>query len=253
MEVSITALAIICAACFLAGVMNASGGSGGLISLPAFLLAGLPPHVALGCNKLQAVFGLGAAEARFIKDGYLNFHLAVPSVIAGMMGAFIGSSLTLMVSSEVLMYLMVFILPICAFFVLKKNVFPDDRPDVINLNASTYAKVSVFAFLMGIYDGFYGVGSSTFTLVAMTGLCSLSVRNGGAHAKAINLCNNIAALGVFLVNGQVNIVYGLAGGICGMIGAWFGAGAVIKNGAAFMRPAVIIAFILLLAKLVISF
>ena len=39
---------------FLAGFIDAIAGGGGLISLPAYLIAGLPPHAALGTNKFSS-------------------------------------------------------------------------------------------------------------------------------------------------------------------------------------------------------
>lgn len=41
----------------LAGTVDAIAGGGGLISLPLLISAGLPIHVALGTNKLQASIG----------------------------------------------------------------------------------------------------------------------------------------------------------------------------------------------------
>ena len=43
---------IVCPLTFLAGLVDSIAGGGGIISLPAYLLAGVPAHTALGTNKL---------------------------------------------------------------------------------------------------------------------------------------------------------------------------------------------------------
>ena len=48
---------LVCLGVFCASFMDAIGGGGGIISLPTYLLAGLPIHFALGTNKLSACIG----------------------------------------------------------------------------------------------------------------------------------------------------------------------------------------------------
>ena len=50
---------IVCPLVLLAGFVDAIGGGGGLISLPAYLLAGLPAHQAIATNKLSSTCGTG--------------------------------------------------------------------------------------------------------------------------------------------------------------------------------------------------
>ena len=72
---------------FLAGLVDSIGGGGGLISLPAYLFAGLPVHMAIATNKLSSACGTSLATARFIRKGLVNLRLAVPSVAAAVLGA----------------------------------------------------------------------------------------------------------------------------------------------------------------------
>ena len=53
MEFSIDILAILFAVAFLAAFIDAIAGGGGLITIPALLMIGMPPAMALGTNKLQ--------------------------------------------------------------------------------------------------------------------------------------------------------------------------------------------------------
>ena len=59
-----------------AGTVDAIGGGGGLLTVPALLAAGLPPHLALATNKGQSVFGAAAALVRFSRAGLVPFHRA---------------------------------------------------------------------------------------------------------------------------------------------------------------------------------
>ena len=225
MELNALTFLIVCPLCFLAGVLNASAGSGGLISLPAFMIAGLPPHLAIGTNKLQAVMGMFAANVRFIRGGYLNYKLALPSILSAIIGSLVGSNLSLICNESVLSYLMLAILPFAAFFALNKKTFTNshgspshESAQSVQLTHKTYLIVCVFAAIIGCYDGFYGPGTGTFLII------------------------------VFIASGNVLVLVGLAAGVCNIVGSWIGAGLVIDFGAKIMRPALVIALVLMLLK-----
>lgn len=255
MEISWITFAIACPLCFLAGILNASAGSGGLISLPAFMIAGLPPHLAIGTNKLQAVMGMAAANVRFIRGGYLNYKLALPSILSAIIGSLIGSNLSLICNESVLSYLMFAILPFAAFFALNKKTFTNshgssshERAQDVQITRKTYLIVCIFAAIIGCYDGFYGPGTGTFLIIAFTAFAHLEVRMASAQAKAINFTTNLTALIVFIASGNVLVLVGLAAGVCNIVGSWIGAGLVIDFGAKIMRPALAIALVLMLLK-----
>jgi hypothetical protein len=65
----------------------------------------------------------------------------------------------------------------------------------------------------------------------------------------INLTTNITSLAVFLLNGQVVLLLGLAGAACNMAGNWFGSGLAITKGAKIVRPVILIVLALLLVGL----
>ena len=116
---------IVCPFLFLAGLVDAIAGGGGLISLPAYLIAGLPPHNAIATNKMSSTFGTSLTTARFIRSGLISFRLAVPSVLAAVIGSSIGAHLSLLISEAVMKYILFAVLPVSAFFVLNKHFFGD--------------------------------------------------------------------------------------------------------------------------------
>ncbi|MCI6059748.1 MAG: TSUP family transporter [Dorea sp.] len=236
---------IVCPLVFLAGLVDAIGGGGGLISLPAYLIAGLPPHTAVATNKLSSSFGTTLATLRFARNHLINIKLAIPSVIVAIAGSSIGSHFSLMVPSDIMTCILIAILPLSAFFVLNKKLFNDHGTDTIILNRRTYLTAAIAAFVIGCYDGFYGPGTGTFLIIAFTVFAKLSIRTANAQAKVINLTTNITSLAVFLINGQVFIPLGLAAAACNMLGGYLGAGLVMKNGSKIARPSIILVLILL--------
>lgn len=249
MEITYQTFLIVCPFLFLAGLIDAIGGGGGLISLPAYLIAGLPPHAAVATNKLSSACGTTLATCRFIRNGLVNFKLAVPSVIAAIIGSSIGANLSLLIDEDIMLYIMIAILPICAFLVLNKKLFHDSDNTEIALDKRTYLTATIAALFIGMYDGFYGPGTGTFLIIAFTVFAKLNIKNANAQAKVINLTSNITSLIVFLLNGEVIIPVGLAAAVCNMIGGYIGAGLVMKNGAKIIKPSIICVLILLALKI----
>lgn len=249
MEITFQTFLIVCPFLFLAGLVDAISGGGGLISLPAYLIAGLPPHTAIATNKMSSTCGTALATTRFIKNKLVNFKLALPAAVAAVIGATIGANLSLLVTETVLLYLMIAILPVCAFLVLNKKLFHDGSEDEIILNKRTYKIAIVIAIVVGLYDGFYGPGTGTFLIVAFTVFAKFSIKTANAQAKIINLTSNITSLIVFLLNGEVLLTLGLAAAVCNMAGGYIGSGLVMKNGAKIVKPSIIFVLFLLAIKI----
>lgn len=249
-KITIYTYLIICPLLFLAGLVDAIGGGGGLISLPAYLVAGLPAHMALATNKMSSTCGTALATLRFIRAGLVNFRLAVPSIITAIIGASIGAHLSLIMNEKVLMAVLILILPLAAFLVLNKKMFYDNGNDVITLDRRTYLTASAAAFLVGCYDGFYGPGTGTFLIIAFTVFAKLGIKSANAQTKMINLTTNVTSLVIFLLNGQVLLPLGLIAAACNMLGGYIGAGLVMKNGSKIVKPSILLVLTLLLLKII---
>lgn len=249
MEITFKTFLIVCPLLFLAGLIDAIGGGGGLISLPAYLIAGLPPHAAIATNKMSSTCGTALATARFIRNKLVNFRLTLPAVAAAIIGSSIGAHISMAVSEDVMLYVFIVILPAAAFLVLNKKLFHDNGSDDVVLNRRTYMTAAVSAFVVGIYDGFYGPGTGTFLIIAFTVFAKMGIKSANAQAKVINLTTNITSLVIFLLNGQVILVVGLAAALCNMIGGYIGAGLVMKNGAKIVKPSILFVLLLLALKI----
>ena len=118
---------IVAVGVFLASFTDAIAGGGGIISVPTYLLAGLPAHYALGTNKLSAGLGTIASTGRFIKNGFVDWRLGVPSIVLAFIGSHFGTKLQLMMEEKYLQYLLLVVLPVVAFVVLRQRELPEQR------------------------------------------------------------------------------------------------------------------------------
>lgn len=249
MELKLLSYLIVCPLLFLTGFVDAIGGGGGLISLPAYLLAGLPVHQAIATNKLSSACGTALTTFRFLKNGLLNLKFAIPSVITAVIGSSIGANLSLLADDCLMEQLLFIILPFAAFIVLNKKLFKDNTDTTLTLNTKTYFISAMTAFVIGMYDGFYGPGAGTFLIIAFTVLGKMNISTSNALAKVINLTTNLTSLTIFLLNGQVLFPLGIAGAICNMIGSYLGAGLVMQKGSRIVKPTILLVLFLLFLKI----
>ena len=249
MELTIQTFLIVCPFLFLAGLIDAIGGGGGLISLPAYMIAGLPVHQAVATNKMSSTCGTTLVTLRFIKNKLVDFKLAIPSVIAAVLGSSIGANLSLTLNEAIMEKILFFVLPAAALIVLNKNLFCDKGTDHVELSLRTYLTAAIAAFVVGLYDGLYGPGTGTFLIIAFTVFAKMSIGVSNAQAKVINLTSNITSLVIFIFNGQVLFPLGIAAALCNMAGGYIGAGLAMRKGANIVKPMILFVLFLLLLKI----
>ena len=235
-DLTVQMVAIVVIGVFLASFMDAIAGGGGIISVPTYLLAGLPMHFALGTNKFSSAIGTAFSTGRYVKNGYVDWKLGVPSIVLALIGAHFGTELQLAV------------LPVVAFVVLRQRQLPEERGQIEP--KKQMAIVYLASLVVGAYDGFYGPGTGTFLLLIFCNLGKLDVRTAGGNVKLVNLASNVGALVTSLASGKVFLVLGLIGTASSILGHFTGAGFAIKNGSKIVRPTIIIVLILLAAKVI---
>ncbi len=248
MELNLTSFLIVCPLVFLSGLVDAIGGGGGLISLPAYIFAGLPMHLAIGTNKLSSAIGTTVSTVRYVRHTKVDWRLVLPAIVLSLVGSAFGANLALYVPESILKKLMLVILPIAAFFVLRKGSFiPDEKNHSANARR---AAVWIAAFTVGAYDGFYGPGTGTFALIILIGFAGMASMDAAATTKLINLTSNVAALVTFLINGKVIWELGLAAALFSVAGHYLGSSLVLKNGEKIIRPIILIVLALLFVKVI---
>ena len=215
-----------------AGFVDSIAGGGGIITLPALLAAGLPPHLALGTNKLQSSFGSLAATLHYRSAGLFRTRDLLPGIGATAIGAALGALAVGAIDATILRILIpALLLAIVVFLALKPR---------FGMAAGTKRVESlpfwiVGGLALGFYDGFFGPGTGTFWAIALVGLAGLEMRGATAHTKVANFTSNIVSLAVFAFAGSIVLPVGLAMGAAQAGGAYAGSRMVLKHGAGLVR------------------
>lgn len=228
--------------------MDAIAGGGGLITLPALLSTGLPPHLALGTNKGQSVFGSGAALVRFWRGGMVDTDLARWTFPLGLVGALLGAALVMALRPEVLKPLvLVLLLAVAVFLTFRRSAPPGGRP--VPPRQRLLALGSLAALVIGAYDGFFGPGTGTFLIIAFSGLLGHSLSRASADAKVVNFASNFASMALFASRGVVLWQVALPMAAAQFAGGWIGAHLAVRGGDRLVRKVVLGVVLALVLKL----
>ena len=232
-----------------AGFVDSAAGGGGLISLPAYLFAGLPPHYTYATNKFSAACGTTFATASFFKSGAMNVKVGVLAAIGSFAGSALGAHIVLLLSDEMLRTMM-FIILMAAVIILWQRNLPDENRDDGTLDLKKILLALAIGLGIGLYDGVMGPGTGTFAIIAFTTLMGFDLRTANGNAKVLNLASNYASLVTYLSSGLVVFSIGIPCAISGIVGNLLGSHFALKNGAKFIRPMMLVVLVLLLGKIV---
>lgn len=240
---------IVCPLVFLGGFVDSIAGGGGLITLPAYLLAGLSPHAATATNKCGNVFGTALATVRFIKKGHVHRNAAIVSAITALIGSHLGAKLNLVVPSDVLYYIMLGAVPILTVVLIAKRDFGDESKLERFSSKKLLVVSGAVGFLLGGYDGFFGPGAGTFMMLAFTAICGFDLLTASGNAKVVNTASNVASLITFALAGEVVWAVGLPAAACNMVGSYIGSKLALEKGAKIIRPMFVVVLAILVGKL----
>jgi uncharacterized membrane protein YfcA len=217
----------------VAGFVDAIAGGGGLITLPVVLSVGLPAHLALGTNKLQATFGSGSATWHYAKCGVVSLPECRRGVLFTFLGAAAGTWLVQQMDPAFLKHFIPIILLAVVGYVLWR---PELGAADIHPRMSTGTFYAVLGLGLGFYDGFLGPGTGSFwTMAFMLGL-GFNLTKATGYTKVMNFTSNVVSFVFFAVAGNVHYAAGLSMGAGQLIGAKVGSGMVVRRGTKFVRP-----------------
>jgi uncharacterized protein len=236
-ELSTEIVLILVAAAFLAGFIDSIAGGGGLIVIPALLLAGFSPAQALGTNKLQGLFGTGSATIAYAAKGHVDLKGQLPWAVL----AFLCSAAGALVATALPGHWLAAILPvlliaIALYFGLKPDLDDVDRARRLTPFAFGLAVVP----LIGFYDGVFGPGTGSFFMLAFVTLAGYGVLKATAHTKLLNFATNIGGFAAFALAGAVVWKIGLMMGVAQFFGARLGASLAMRTGARLIRPLLVV-------------
>lgn len=247
-------LLIVCPLIFLAGFIDSIAGGGGIISLPAYLIAGLPVHYAYGTNKLVACVGTATAAINFLRSGNIALRPALCSAAGALIGAWCTTSIALQLNPDTLKAFLLAALPVVAVILLTRHHFGEDDAAPKPMGSVRLAVISFFiGLVIGGYDGIVGPGTGTFLILAYTGILGYNLKISSGCAKVVNLASNLASTVGFLLGGKILFLVALPAMACNIAGNFAGSFLAIRFGSRFIRPVMIIAILLLFGKLFYDF
>ena len=246
MEYSVQIIGLLFFVALVAGFIDAIAGGGGLITIPALLMTGMPPALALGTNKLQACGGSFSASLYFIRQGAVNVRAVWLLLVMTFIGATLGTILIQQVDASIVKKILPFLIfAIGVYFLLTPKLGDEDRQQ--RLSYVMFAFTAGFG--IGFYDGFFGPGTGSFLSLACVTLLGFNLAKATAHAKVLNFTSNIASLIFFLIGGQIMWSVGLAMMAGQFIGANLGAKMVLSKGKTLIRPMVVVMSFIMTAKM----
>ena len=241
---------IVCPLVFLGSFIDSIAGGGGIITLPAYYLAGLPPHTAAGTNKLVAIPGSVTATATYLRSGNIMIRIAICAAVGSLIGGYLGTKLALLIPEATLELIMMIVLPLVALFLTFRRDFG------MNAHAKKLSKPmeSITALgiglVIGCYDGLIGPGTGTFLMICFCGFLGLDLLVSGGCAKVANMASNIASGIVFLFNGKAMYSLLLPAALCSIAGGYFGSRFAIKGGSKRIRKVMFVVLGLLFMKMI---
>lgn len=238
---------IVCPLCFFAGLVDAIAGGGGLISIPAYLLAGLPPHLAMGSNKLSAAMGTATAAARYFRSGHIALQCALIAAVLALPGSALGTVLLNNLQDDTVLRMLVLVLPVVAGIVIFRR---GALSPLVELPQGWQLPVcGVIGFVIGFYDGLVGPGTGTFLILLFTMVVGMEAVTASGSAKVVNLASNVGSLVTQIIAGNVYYSLALLVGGFTLVGSFLGVKLAVRGGEKVIRRILLLVLVLLLGSM----
>lgn len=247
MELTASMFLIVLPLVFLASCVDAISGGGGLISLPAYTMAGLDFDLASGNNKLSSTFGTLMATIRYYRGGKLP---VAPALIAAAMaapGSVLGTRAAMALGSDAMNTFMIVAIPVVGVLVLvRRDVRETSRPRT----RRDLVLCLPIGLAMGFYDGFFGPGTGTFLILLFSWLTGMDMVTASATAKPVNLASNVASLATRILAGDVLYPLAVPAVAFSIAGGWLGSKLALMRGARLVRYVMLGVLVLLTLSLI---
>lgn len=229
-----------------AGLIDTLVGGGGLICLPALLMVGLPPHIALGTNKFQGTFGSGSSSFQFLHKSHLHLKQIWAGFLFTILGSIIGTLSVLAIDASFLKKLLPPLLFLILCYVLLIKYL---HRFSLQFDPESFYVIAPLGLFLGFYDGFLGPGVGSFWVVMLMMLTSLKIREATMRTKVFNFASNIGSLLFFALSHKIDYQIGFIMAIGQVIGAQVGAHLIIHKGSELIRPVFLVVVTIMLIVL----
>ena len=235
---------------FVAACIDAIAGGGGLISLPAYMVSGLPATIASGSNKMSATFGTLIAAFKYMRGGKVLWAPALIAALAAIPGASLGAELLALTPEDMLGVILLTIIPLMAVVMLLMRNAPDRQHPMTKARLALCALVGL---LCGLYDGYCGPGTGTLLIMGLTLVVGMDTVTASGTAKIVNLSSGLTALIVHCMHGYVLYQLAIPAMFIAALGGYVGSALAMKRGARFVRYVMLLVMAILIIKLMVDY
>lgn len=240
-------IALLVAAGFVASFIDAQVGGGGVITLPALLAAGLPPHLALGTNKLGGTSSALLASINYLRSGAVPLRHALLFAPLSFVGGAVGVWIALQSDGSWLIPVILAVMAAMTLYVLLRPRF--GTTDTLRPGPWPLVAMGLAALDIGTYDGLLGPGTGSMLLFAIVAFLGYGFRRAAGLGRVLNLASNASAIAYFAWAGQVDWSVGIPMAISMAIGGWIGAHVTLKHGDRVIKPLFVAISLALMARL----
>ncbi|MCF6775848.1 sulfite exporter TauE/SafE family protein [Thiotrichales bacterium 19X7-9] len=236
-----------------AGFIDAIGGGGGFITIPTFLLIGVPEALVLGTNKFTVTLGGTTAIYRFLRHNKIDLSLMKYGVITGLLGAVSGAFLSRFLDAQAMVYLLLVLIPsILVINTFKSRIIQVKYRSQLS-QSQEITRCILVSFIIGAYDGFFGPGTGTFLLLGFVFFLYMDYVDASINARLINFISNLSALGYFIVVNRIDWTPALIGVPASAFGYILGSQILIKGHSKVVKLVVNLVLIVLLGHLILKY
>ena len=234
---------------FLAGMVDAVVGGGGLIQIP-LLFSAFPqaaPATLFGTNKLASVFGTVGAAVQYSRRVSIPWSAAGPAALAAAIGSWSGARAVVLFPPAALRPLILVLLVLVALYTFLRKDFGIHHRRLASAGRECGLAILIGAAL-GFYDGFFGPGTGSFLIFLFIRILGMDFLHASVSAKIVNVSTNLAAIAVFVSHGAVFWQVALVMACCNLLGSRVGTGLALRHGAVFIRKAFLAVVLVLILR-----
>ncbi len=236
---------------FIAGYIDAIAGGGGMIQVPMLLLSGMSPIHVLATNKVAGLFGALMATIKYALSKKISIKVVSIAIIPCLIASYIGSSLVMYLSDEVIKWAILLAIPVAMIFLFKKS--KEIKNDV---NRLTNKNIILSTAPIGFYDGLLGPGTGTYLTISMKKFLNLDFLISTASTKPLNFATNFGSVIAFFMAGKILWLAAIPMALANIAGSYVGSHYAIKGGEEFIKKVLIFVLVMMLVgniiKIVVS-
>lgn len=226
---------------FSAGYIDSIAGGGGMIQVPVLLLSGIPPLNVLASNKIASLFGVLMATIKYALSKKISWRVVKIAIIPCLIASYIGSSLVMFLSDEIIKWLILIAILVAMIFLFKKSKKVVEEKTELNNK-----KIVIATAPIGFYDGLLGPGTGTYMMISMKKFLHLDYLISTASTKPLNFATNLGSAIAFIFAGKVLWGVAIVLGVANVAGSYVGSHFAIKDGEEFIKKVLVFVLIFML-------